>query len=115
MILNPAFAAIVLGLISAGLWGGGGFSGGLAPRRSPVSGVVICSQIVGLSLMILLALLRAEPIPSTGDLLWGCLGGISGMIGLTAFYRALSIGQMGIAAPIAAVFTAILPVIVGAF
>src|SRR5258707_1087815 len=110
MILNPTFAAIVLGLISAGLWGAGDFSGGLATRRSPVSGVVICSQIVGLSLMMVLALLRAEPVPSAGDLLWGCLGGIAGMIGLTTFYHALSVGQMGVVAPVAAVFTAILPV-----
>ncbi len=45
----------------------------------------------------------------------GGLAGLAGAIGLIAFYSALSIGRMGIAAPISAVLTAGLPVIFSAF
>src|SRR5205823_1180199 len=56
-----------------------------------------------------------EPLPQIDNLVWGALAGLSGAIGLIAFYRALATGRMGIAAPLAAVLTALVPVIVGIF
>jgi drug/metabolite transporter (DMT)-like permease len=48
------------------------------------------------------------------DLLWGGLAGVVGALGLIAFYTALASGKMGIAAPVSAVLTAMLPVIFSA-
>jgi drug/metabolite transporter (DMT)-like permease len=110
--VTPELAAIAFGLASAALWGAGDFSGGLAARRTAVLGVIVVSHGIGLCLMVGLALLRAEPFPAPADLIWGCLSGLSGVMGVAALYRALAVGQMGIAAPVAAVFTAAVPVLV---
>ncbi len=56
-----------------------------------------------------------EPLPPTSDLLWGCVAGVGGGMGLTLLYRALAFGQMGIASPVSALVAAGLPVLVGTF
>jgi len=111
--LNPELTSAIFGLSSAALWGAGDFSGGFVSKRANVFGVTLVSQAVGLLLMIALALFSHEPIPSTHAILLGCAAGLSGSIGVALFYRALAVGKMGIAAPIAAVITAIIPVTVG--
>src|SRR5262249_60331324 len=100
--MTSDFAAIAFGLTSALTWGIADFSGGLATRRTPVLTVVLLSQSTGLVLLIVLATLRGEAAPTLSDVLWGASAGIVGQLGLLAFYRAMAIGQMGVAAPIAA-------------
>jgi drug/metabolite transporter (DMT)-like permease len=114
MAAGSEYGTVVFGLASAASWGVGDFSGGLASRRTPVVSVVLVSQAVGLIVAIVMALLRAEAAPTLSDVLWGAVGGILGQIGIIAFYRAMAIGQMGIAAPVAAVLSAILPVVFSA-
>lgn len=104
---------VVFGLASAATWGVGDFSGGLATRRVPVLMVTLLSQAVGLILLILLALMWGESLPAKGDVAWGALAGIFGMLGLLGLYQAMAIGQMGIAAPVTAVMAAGLPVVAG--
>ncbi|MCC7449996.1 MAG: DMT family transporter [Anaerolineae bacterium] len=114
MILSAELAAVVLSLAAAASWGAGDFSGGLAARRGNVFGIILVSQIIGLLLMIALALINREPIPPLATFGWGCAAGVCSSIGVVSLYRALAVGKMGIAAPVAAVFTAALPVLVGA-
>jgi drug/metabolite transporter (DMT)-like permease len=76
--------------------------------------VTLLSQVAGLILLALLALIWGENFPSLADVGWGGLAGLVGLVGLMALYRAMAIGQMGIAAPVAAVLSASLPVVVGA-
>jgi drug/metabolite transporter (DMT)-like permease len=106
--------AIILGLISAILYGARDFSGGLATRRANVFGVVVVSQCFGLLTALIAVLSIGDPLPSSTDLRWGVLAGLCGVIGLIAFYRALAVGQMGVATPVTAVFAAGLPVSVAA-
>ncbi len=113
--MSRAFATVIFGLAASLCWGSGDFSGGLASRRASASSVVIAAYAVGFVLLIGLALIWREPFPSSLDLLWGALAGLAGVIGLIAFYSALSIGRMGIAAPVSAVLTASLPVLFSAF
>src|SRR5260370_9936171 len=47
--------------------------------------------------------------------MWGSVAGLAGAVGLVAFYQALAVGRMGIVAPIAAMLSAALPVLFGAF
>src|SRR5579864_330675 len=101
--MNRAFATIIFGLAASLCWGSGDFNGGLASRRANASSVVIAAYGVGFLLLVALALVWKEAIPSPLDILWGGLAGIAGAVGLIAFYSALSIGRMGIAAPISAV------------
>ncbi len=114
MDIAPGLAAAVLGLASAASWGAGDFSGGLAARRSNVFGVVVISQMAGLALIVAFAVLSAERTPTFADLGWGAIGGLVGVVGLVSFYRALSLGQMGLTAPVAAVISAMLPVLFAA-
>ena len=106
--------AILLGLLAAVLYGASDFSGGLATKRANVFGVVVVSQCFGLLTVAVVVLSNGDPLPPPVGLAWGALAGLAGVAGLIAFYRALSIGQMGIATPITAVFAAGLPVAVAA-
>ncbi|MEO7908054.1 MAG: DMT family transporter [Roseiflexaceae bacterium] len=112
-MLGGDFAAVIFGLASALSWGAGDFSGGLAAKRAPVFGVLSIGHAVGLLLLIGLALLWGEPLPSATDLGWGLVAGLAGAVGLAALYRALAVGQMGIVAPLSAVLTAALPALFG--
>jgi drug/metabolite transporter (DMT)-like permease len=110
---NPELLAVAYGLASAAVWGAGDFSGGLATRQGNVVGVVLLSQAIGLFCLLGLALLLEGALPPLRDLLFGGLAGIAGAVGLLALYSGLAQGQMGVVAPITAVLSALIPVIVG--
>jgi uncharacterized membrane protein len=111
---SATLVSVGLGLASAVSWGAGDFSGGLASRRASAHGVVVISQCVGIVLLVGLAVVIGETPPPTGKLVWAALAGVGGAGGLLGLYRALAIGQMGIAAPVSAVVGAIVPVLAGA-
>ena len=113
--MSRTMATVIFGLAASLFWGSGDFNGGLASRRANATSVVIGAYTIGFFLLIGLALLWREPFPGPLDLVWGGLAGFAGAIGLISFYSAMSIGRMGIAAPVSAVLTAGLPVIFSAF
>jgi drug/metabolite transporter (DMT)-like permease len=114
-IFSPRFLALAFGLACALTWGAGDFSGGLAAKRSPVLQVMWLSQLVGgLSLVALLALC-SPPLPSAAPMFYGAAAGLAGAAGILALYTALSRGAMGVAAPLSAVLTALLPVLATAW
>ncbi|GAC1315384.1 MAG: DMT family transporter [Ktedonobacteraceae bacterium] len=109
--MNHNLITVLFGLAASLSWGSGDVSGGLATRRANVMSVVIAAYMLGFVLLIAFALLWSEPFPSALDLAWGIAAGLAGAVGLVSFYQALSIGRMGITAPIAAVLASALPVI----
>src|SRR5215813_2962918 len=106
-------AIALLSLTAAITWGAGDFSGGIAARRADIFGVVAFAHGAGLALMLALARLWGEPWPGLHEFLWAAAAGLSHGVAIAAFYSALAISKMGITAPIAAVISARLPVIVG--
>ena len=56
-----------------------------------------------------------ETIPPAADVLWAALASLLGLAGLVFLYRALAGGQMTIAAPVSALFSALIPVIFAIF
>ena len=76
-------------------------------------GVVLLSQLVGMALTFGIALVRDEPFPAGTDLILCLVAGILGGTGITALYRGLAVGRMGIVAPITGVLGAIIPVVGG--
>jgi drug/metabolite transporter (DMT)-like permease len=110
-MLRPDLAAVGLGLASAASWGAADFSGGLATRRASVFRVTVVSQGIGVVFLVALALGLREPAPSAAALGWGAAAGVVGSVGIAALYRALAIGQMGIAAPVTGVLSAGGPVL----
>src|SRR3954463_14659012 len=78
----------------------------------PVVAVVLGSQLAGLAVVITAAAIRGEGIPGGDFLIFAALSSVGGIIGLTSFYKALSIGAMGVVAPISST-AAVIPVVVG--
>lgn len=107
-------ATVLFGLAASLCWGSGDFCGGLASRRINASTVVTAAYTFGFVLLLALALIWREPFLSPWDMFWGGLAGVAGAIGLVVFYSALSVGRMGIVAPVSAVLTAGLPVLFSA-
>jgi drug/metabolite transporter (DMT)-like permease len=94
--------AALLALSGALLWGVGDFLGGFASRRMAVLAVLAISQAVGLVGLALWVALSGDPFPGVVELLPAAGAGTAGLLGLTALYRGLAIGAMGIVAPISA-------------
>jgi uncharacterized membrane protein len=109
------FAPLMFGLSAAVCWGAGDFCGGVATKATQVYRVIISSQLVSLLLLVILAVVTQEALLPFDQWLLAGAAGIIGAIGMIALYRALAIGQMGVAAPVSAVVAAGVPVIVGSF
>jgi drug/metabolite transporter (DMT)-like permease len=113
-MLTPAHLAIAMSLLAALLWGGGDFAGGFATRRASPLQVIALAQGMDAVLLYIAILIRHAPMPSRAALLWGFTGGVSNGLGLICLYTALAIAEMGLAAAIAGLLTAGLPVLVSA-
>jgi len=105
-------AVVVLALVAAASWGVSDFLGGLAARRVPVALVTALVEGGGLVVALVLTLAGGEQFFSSAAAVQAAGAGISGVVGLACFYRALAIGTMSIVAPISATGVA-LPVLVG--
>ncbi len=105
-------AAITLALSSSLLWGLADFLGGLKSRSYPVPVVLATMYLSSLAVMATFVLARGQGPPEPKAVAASLGAGLVGILGLTAFYRALAIGTMSIVAPIAATGVA-LPVLVG--
>jgi drug/metabolite transporter (DMT)-like permease len=104
--------AVILALCSAATYGVGDFCGGMAARRVAATTVLLWSHLLGLTL-----LLTAAPLvggdAGGGDLLAGALGGLAGAAGVGLLYQGLSVGPMSVVAPITALLSGLVPVVVG--
>jgi len=112
-VSSGSATVIGLSLLSAASWGAGDFSGGIAAKKANVFRIVALAHAFGLVAMLLMAWLTREAVPPRVDLIWGAIAGLAGAFGIAALYKGLAIGRMGIIAPVAAVITAALPVLVG--
>jgi len=99
------------GLIAAGTWGAGDFSGGIAAKRTNAYNVVIFAHLASILILILLVFILHEPIPPFRDLVWGGAAGLGGGFGLMLLYKALATGKMAVVAPVSALIAAAVPVI----
>ena len=102
------------GFLSALSWGAGDFAGGLASRRLGAYRAVLYADFFGLVLIAIAMSIFRESIPSSTVLINSIIGGMLGSMGLLILYYSLAQGKMSIAAPVSALFAALLPVIVGA-
>ena len=102
----------VLAVLSSVLIGTSDFLGGRATQRLNAFAVAGWSQVIGLVLLlVLLPFLRVRA--EGGDwVLWSALAGISGGVGLVAFFAALATGTVGVVSALAAL-GAVVPVLVG--
>lgn len=110
--VDPGAVAALLALCSAAAYGIGDFCGGMAARRVPATTVLLWSHVLGLLLLVL-----ASPFvggnAGAGDLLFGAVGGLGGAAGVGLLYKGLAVGPMSVVAPITALLSATVPVLVG--
>lgn len=103
---------VFVGVIVAACFGSGDFFGGLASRRAPTLAVLGIAQLVAIVGAVVAALVFTGD-PSGRDLGYGAAAGALNVVGLGALYQGLSLGRMGIVAPITAVVAAVIPVSYG--
>jgi len=104
--------AVFLALAASVFWGTADYTAGLMVRRTSLWAVVLVTQLVGLAATGLVVLALGNSVPQTAGLLAGAAAGITGLVAVVAFYKALSIGVMSLVAPISATGI-IVPVLVG--
>lgn len=100
-------------MLSALSYGVGDFLSGLASRCDSPLRVVAITHPISAALLLLFATLLAQPLPPTGDLVWGAASGLVGLAGVLLFYRALALGPMGAVSVITGALSALVPVIIG--
>ncbi len=105
--------AALLALVSALCYGVSDFSGGLAARRVAATTVVLVSNAFSLLLALLVVGLLPGSAYSGSDMAWGVAAGAVGLLGVVLLYRGLAIGPMSVVAPLTAVLSAVVPVVVG--
>lgn len=104
--------AVSLAAVSALVWGAADFCGGKASRQAAALAVTVVSQLFGLVVLLAgLLLLPGQARPA--DLAWGAAAGVAGLFGIAMLYRGLSGGAMTVVAPITAVTSAVVPLLVG--
>ena len=105
-------SGILLALAASLSWGVADFGAGVGARRLPVPLVIVVSQGAGLVFVGVVVAIAQPHTPTLAQFAWGALAGTVGLFGLTAFYRALSIGAMGIVGPLSAT-AAVVPLAYG--
>lgn len=107
---GPApLASSAYALVTVCCWGVSDFIGGYTARRFQAFFLVSLGHLSGTALVVSLALRNHEAFPPASHFVWACAGGAAGGLSLALFYRALSRGRMGLAAPVSAVLSAAIP------
>jgi uncharacterized membrane protein len=105
---------VVLGLCGAVVYGFADFLGGLGARR--IRAVVVSAVAAGIGIVpLLIGLVLLGGRFSSTAVLWGLVAGVAGSIGVLLLYAALAVGPMSVLSPVTAVFSAVVPVLVGVF
>jgi drug/metabolite transporter (DMT)-like permease len=103
---------VVLALAASLAYGVSDFLGGLTSRSASLLSVLVVSQATALVLLSVMVISRGEGPPGGAFLLYAALAGLSEAAGVAALYRGLSMGMMGVVAPVGAT-APLVPVAVG--
>lgn len=90
-------------------WGTSDFLGGYFARRLNTFLFTTIAHASGTSLLVIIALAMHSALPSGTSILWGLSAGVLGGTALAIYYQALSVGKMGLTAPLVAVLAAAIP------
>ena len=104
--------AVLLALCASTLFGVADFLGGSSARRIHPTITAFASQVAGLVVLFAVALLGGGALIG-GDLALGAAAGAIGAVALWLFYRGLALGAMSVVAPLSAITSAVVPILVG--
>jgi len=107
----------LLALAAAAAWGGGDFSGGMGVKAAGGSTraalrFIFLAHSISFIVMVGILVVRRQAVPGGALLGWSLLAGVAGSLALTAFYIALSRGEMGVSAAVSGLLAAALPAFV---
>ena len=102
----------LLAVLSSLMWGTADFLGGTFTRRLRPLTVVSLTVPAAVPVLLVVVLVSGEWRAPTGYLPWALASGPVGLLSVTAFYRALATGTMGVVAPLAATGV-VVPLVVG--
>jgi drug/metabolite transporter (DMT)-like permease len=102
---------VVFGGISSLLYGAADFLGGEGARRAPAAAIVLWAGVIGFPFILLVSVTIGGEATAS-DYLLGAMAGASGAIGLVFLFAGLGRGRAASVAPVAAVFAAVVPVVV---
>jgi drug/metabolite transporter (DMT)-like permease len=103
---------VILGLLAAALYGLGDFSGGFASRAHNSVTILLYAYPVGAVLMAVMLPLFPGTM-SWHVLVFGTLGGLAGLLGVSVMYQLMVTAPMNVISPVTAVLATIVPVVVG--
>ena len=107
--------AVVLALVAACSWGGSDFLGGLAGRRAgrdiSLASALLASTLGLLGLTLVAAIVGGASL-SVRDIAYAAGAGVGSAAGVSLLYRGLTVGKMGVVAPITGVGAVAIPVLV---
>ncbi|CAN5499165.1 hypothetical protein BH10ACT2_BH10ACT2_10080 [soil metagenome] len=104
--------AVLLALVAAFISGTADYTGGRASRDHPALTVNFYAHSVSAVLLPVFVVLIGWDNLHVGDLLLGFFGGVSAGTAYLIFFRALSTGRMSVVAPLTALTTALVPVVI---
>lgn len=110
---SPQLQSVIYALAAVCTWGVSDFLGGYTARRFHSFFLAALGHFSGTSLVVILAVANHEAFPPFSHLRWAFAAGACGGVALALFYRALSQGNMGLAAPVSAVIGAAVPTAFG--
>jgi drug/metabolite transporter (DMT)-like permease len=111
-------ANALIALAAAASWGGGDFSGGMGVKAAGGSLVravrfVVLAHAMSLAVLLLVLWGMHTALPHGAPVIWAAVGGMTGAMGLVAFYMALSRssenGAMGASAAVSGLLAAAIP------
>jgi len=103
------FTSAMYALGAVGAWGVSDFLGGYTARRFNAFFLAAIGHACGFTLVFTIATSHHMALPAARNMGWAMLAGVCGGTALALFYRALSQGNMGLAAPVATVIGAAIP------
>ena len=101
-----------LALLSSVMWGTADFLGGTFTRRLRPLAVISVTMPAAVPVLLVAVLVSGEWRAPAGYLPWALASGPVGLLAVSAFYRALATGTMGVVAPLAATGV-VVPLVVG--
>jgi drug/metabolite transporter (DMT)-like permease len=113
--MSAQFTSTIYALGAVCTWGVSDFVGGYTARRFNAFFLAALGHLSGTALVATLALANQQTFPEFSHFRWALAAGASGGVSLALFYRALSQGNMGLAAPVSAILGAAIPTVFGMF
>lgn len=105
--------AILLGILAAISYGSSDFVAGLGSRRIGTGPVTLVVLFLGILVAGVAVVLFPGNGPTASALAWGAVSGVGSAAGSLLLYRGLAVGEMSVVAPLCAIFSAVVPAVVG--